>query len=279
MNDPMLSAYEALWNEPDPVRRTALIEHCLVETAEIIGPGYRLRGHAAIFDDVSRFHREQPGRKAVIASGVDAHSGWARFAFRIVAADGAVLAEGLDAIEFAADGRINRVITFFGALPAAKGARATVMPGSARLDFETFDAVPADLARVVDDGLGEANERAAPSIKDVRRLACFARAGGSVIGGAIGRTWGGCCELQQLWVDAAHRKGGVGTRLVRRFEERAITRGCRTFYLDTFTFQAPAFYRKLGYETALEVDGFAPGVVRYTMMRRLDGVEPRQERG
>ena len=85
--------------------------------------------------------------------------------------------------------------------------------------------------------------------------------------------------MQRLWVDAAHRQGGVGTRLVRRFEDRAMTRGCRTFYLDTFTFQAPAFYRKLGYATALEIDGFAPGVVRYTMMRRLDGAAPRQERG
>ena len=80
MNDAVLGAYEALWNEPDPVRRTALIEHCLVESAEITGPGYRSRGHAAIFDDVARFHREQPGRKAVITSGIDRHSGWARSA-------------------------------------------------------------------------------------------------------------------------------------------------------------------------------------------------------
>jgi len=27
-------------------------------------------------------------------------------------------------------------------------------------------------------------------------------------------------------------------------------------YLDTFTFQAPEFYRRCGYDTALRIDGF-----------------------
>jgi len=136
--------------------------------------------------------------------------------------------------------------------------------------LEVHDDVPAQLAHIVDQGLGEANQRAAP-IGDVRRLACFAHAAdGQVIGGAIGRTWGQCCELQQLWVDAEHRGTGIGARLVHRFEQHAIGRGCRTFYLETFSFQAPAFYRKLGYAPVLEIAGFTPDIVRFTMMRRLD---------
>ena len=136
--------------------------------------------------------------------------------------------------------------------------------------FELHDEVPADLAGIVDAGLGDANEQLEPRINHVRRLACFARAAdGTVIGGAVGRTWGECCELQQLWVDAGQRKHGIGTQLVRRFEERASARGCRTFYLDTFNFQAPDFYRKLGYSPALEIRGYAPDIVRYTMLRKL----------
>jgi hypothetical protein len=41
----------------------------------------------------------------------------------------------------------------------------------------------------------------------VRPPCCIARnSEGSVIGGAVGRTWGDCCELQQLWVDQQQRR-------------------------------------------------------------------------
>jgi ribosomal protein S18 acetylase RimI-like enzyme len=133
--------------------------------------------------------------------------------------------------------------------------------------YTAHDDVPRDDAAVVDDGLGRANETAAP-LHEVQALACFARRdGGEVVGGAIGRTCGTCCELQQLWVEPALRRRGIGARLVREFEQRAAARGCRTFYLETFSFKAPSLYRALGYEVRLELRGFAPGIVKYTMVR------------
>lgn len=271
--DEVVRAYEALWAEHDPQRREALSTRCLAENAEIIAPRHHLRGRRAIAEDVARFQREQPGSKAVCASGIDAHNGWARFAVKVVAPDGAVTAEGLDIAEFGADGRIARVITFWGPLPPGAQAATPAMAGfdAAGVAYELHDDdIPAEPARIVDAGLGDANERAAP-IRDVRKLACFARApDGSVFGGAVGRTWGECCHLQQLWVDASRRQGGVGTQLVRRFEERAAARGCRTFYLDTFSFQAPEFYRRLGYRPVLELRGFAPGIACYTMLRQAN---------
>jgi len=134
--------------------------------------------------------------------------------------------------------------------------------------LSVHDEVPAEDARVVDRGLDDSNAAAAP-IHEVRPLSCFARLeNGTAVGGAIGRTWGQCCELQQLWVDTAHRRLGMGTRLVRRFEEAAAARGCSVFYLDTFSFQARAFYERLGYAVSLEIRGFAPGVAKYIMIRR-----------
>ena len=53
------------------------------------------------------------------------------------------------------------------------------------------------------------------------------------------------------------------------FEERATARGCRVFYLETFSFQAPAFYRNLGYESALELRGFPCGIVKHVMTKRI----------
>ena len=143
-----------------------------------------------------------------------------------------------------------------------------------QLTFTVHDDVPRDEGRVVDDGLGEANAAAAP-LYEVRPLSCFARSSsGAVVGGVVGRTWGECCELRQLWVESAHRRAGIGTSLVREFERRAQARGCRTFYLDTFSFQAPDFYRSLGYRAELVIEGYAPGVARYTMVRRLTASGP-----
>jgi ribosomal protein S18 acetylase RimI-like enzyme len=131
-----------------------------------------------------------------------------------------------------------------------------------------YDELPRDLWLVVDAGLGEASGAAAP-LHDVQPLCSFARLpAGEVVGGAIGRTWGTCCELQQLWVHAEVRRRGIGTRLLRAFEARAEERGCRTFYLETFSFQAPGLYRSLGYEVALQLKGFAPGIVKYIMVRQ-----------
>jgi ribosomal protein S18 acetylase RimI-like enzyme len=124
-------------------------------------------------------------------------------------------------------------------------------------------------AGVVDRGLGEFNASAAP-LHEVQALACFARTPeGTVIGGVVGRTWGLCCELQQLWVDPAYRHRGIASQLVRAFEGRAWERGCRTVYLETFSFQAPTLYRSLGYETRLELGGFAPGTSKFVMVYEL----------
>jgi len=90
-----------------------------------------------------------------------------------------------------------------------------------------------------------------------------------VIGGALGRTWGECAELQQLWVHSAWRGVGIGDALVGRFESVATLRGCRLAYLDTFSFQAPDFYRRLGWEVVHAIAGFAPGVEKLRMQKRL----------
>jgi GNAT superfamily N-acetyltransferase len=134
--------------------------------------------------------------------------------------------------------------------------------------WEVQDAPARADLEVVDTGLGSANEASAP-LSAVRPLACFARAdGGVVIGGAVGRTWGECCELQQFWVDPGHRRAGIGSKLVALFEQRARERGCRTFYLDTFCFQASSLYRRLGYQSVAEVAGFPGGIVKHLMVKR-----------
>lgn len=127
---------------------------------------------------------------------------------------------------------------------------------------------------MVDAGLDAHNGLAQP-LQDVRALACIAHGPeGKVQGGALGRTWGQCCELQQLWVDQACRHQGLGTDLMLAFEAAAEARGCTTFYLDTFSFQALGFYRSLGYEVALTLGGYTGGVEKHTLLKRLPRAAP-----
>lgn len=138
------------------------------------------------------------------------------------------------------------------------------------IKFTTHDTIPTEAAEIIDTGLGDSNSAAAP-LENVKPIACIAHSeSGEVIGGAIGRTWGTCCELQQLWVSANHRRKGIGARLVKDLERHALTRGCKTFYLETFSFQAPALYRSLGYEVKVGLSGFEPGIEKYTMVRSID---------
>ena len=135
--------------------------------------------------------------------------------------------------------------------------------------YADFDVPPPELMQAVDDGLERHNRQAAP-LGDVRPLGSFANdAGGQVIGGAVGRTWGRCCELQQLWVEPGHRRSGIASRLLRQFEARAGGRGCNVFYLTTLSFQAPGFYQKHGYVTLGEIRGYPNEIAKYLMHKEL----------
>jgi GNAT superfamily N-acetyltransferase len=135
--------------------------------------------------------------------------------------------------------------------------------------YSTHETPQPEAAAVVDAGIGAYNDAAAP-LHEVRGLFVFARAaGGAVLGGAIGRSWGQCCELEQLWVAEEQRRQGLGRELLRHFEAEARRRACTLVYLDTWSFQAPRFYEKLGYRGVLEVAGFGPGLVKYTLHKHL----------
>jgi N-acetylglutamate synthase-like GNAT family acetyltransferase len=129
-------------------------------------------------------------------------------------------------------------------------------------------AQAADL-QTVDSGL-DAHNRAEPELAHVEDLHVLARSpAGVVVGGAIGRTWGRCCELLQLWVREDERGRGAARRLMALFEQEAGRRGCTLVYLSTFSFQAPGFYARLGYDVVLETEGFSGGIVKYTMHKTL----------
>jgi GNAT superfamily N-acetyltransferase len=72
-----------------------------------------------------------------------------------------------------------------------------------------------------------------------------------------------------LWVADGYRKHGVGSQLMTGAEADARGAGCRAAYLDTFTFQAPKFYERLGYREFGRLDDFPPGHSRIWFSKAL----------
>ncbi|HEY9440668.1 MAG TPA: GNAT family N-acetyltransferase [Streptomyces sp.] len=92
----------------------------------------------------------------------------------------------------------------------------------------------------------------------------------AVAGGLAGRTWAHWLHVDLLWVNARHRGQGLGTRLLAEAERAARTdRACTRSRLETWDFQAPAFYRKQGYEVIGEVENYPPGVSEFILVKQL----------
>ena len=66
--------------------------------------------------------------------------------------------------------------------------------------------------------------------------------------GLTGETFGNWLCIQYLFVEESLRGQGVGRQIMAAAEMEAKKRGCKYAFVDTFSFQAPEFYTKLGYQ-------------------------------
>ena len=69
--------------------------------------------------------------------------------------------------------------------------------------------------------------------------------------------------IDLLFVKEELRGFGYGHRLLEITEDEARKRGATNVYLDTFSFQAPDFYKQHGYRVFGELKDFPPGHQRY----------------
>lgn len=116
LND-LIDTYLSAWNETDATRRLALIERVWAADGQLCDPPMVGRGHREIGEMAAALHTQFPGHQFRRSSGVDAHHQQFRFAWSLVAPDGATALVGLDTGELAPDGRLQRITGFFGPLP------------------------------------------------------------------------------------------------------------------------------------------------------------------
>ena len=77
-------------------------------------------------------------------------------------------------------------------------------------------------------------------------------------------------EVEFLCVKENCRGKGYGRALLRYVEEQAKKDGRKRILLNTYSFQAPEFYRSLGYEELLRIDPCFKEYKQYYFHKKLD---------
>lgn len=134
--------------------------------------------------------------------------------------------------------------------------------------LELHDSInPADV-QVLVAGLNAANAGRVPA-DDKRPLSIMWRENGRLLGGLTGHTQWGWLYIKLLWVEPQQRGSGLGQQLVLAAESEAQQRGCRAAFVNTYSFQAPAFYQKLGYTVWGQLDNYPAGHQRIYLSKQL----------
>ena len=90
-------------------------------------------------------------------------------------------------------------------------------------------------------------------------LAITLRDSKQMYGGLVGCSYWDWMHIELLWIAERRRRKGLGRSLIRKAESEARKRGVRNVLVGTFSFQAPGFYKKLGYREFGRLKNFPPG--------------------
>jgi len=132
------------------------------------------------------------------------------------------------------------------------------------------NAVDKDNRKAVGAFLKNYNNAAMPGYELREHLEVVAKdANGKVLGGLYGYFFWAWLEIHILAVDEAQRKQGIGKSLIQKAEAVAIQKNTFKIRLNTFEFQAPQFYERLGYKIVAVEEGFPEGSCTYHFHKML----------
>jgi ribosomal protein S18 acetylase RimI-like enzyme len=92
---------------------------------------------------------------------------------------------------------------------------------------------------------------------------------GEFVAGLLGFTHWNHFFVSAVFVEEQFRREGIGRELMQRAEALALQQGCDTIYLDTFDYQAPGFYEKLGFRVFGKLEDYPPGHRRFYLVKQI----------
>lgn len=129
---------------------------------------------------------------------------------------------------------------------------------------------PKNIKDLIYNGLKAFNLKHLPD-QPVHSVACVAEdPGDNFLGGLTGQIFTNTLFVEFLWLDENHRSAGIGSTLMAEVERQAKQCGVTDIYLDTYSFQAPDFYAKLGFKEVGRYTGFpTEGVDKIFLQKKI----------
>jgi len=121
------------------------------------------------------------------------------------------------------------------------------------------------------NGLVRFNRTVAGPLRYSRTVLSVRDRAGRVLGGLILQSYWDESYVELLWLSEKARRLGTGRRLIEEAERRARRRGSLLLHLNTYSFQAPGFYEKLGFQRFGGMAGSPRGESRHFYVKRLAG--------
>ena len=137
------------------------------------------------------------------------------------------------------------------------------------MNFEITDTIKEEDTKTIFQGLLEYN-LARIEDKNPKDLGIYYQnETGQKLAGLIGETHGNWLTVKFLWVSEELRGKSIGSQILKQAEETAKQRGCKYAFFDTFSFQAPMFYKKNGYQEIFALEEYPVTGKRYYFTKTL----------
>lgn len=115
----LVDRHLAAYGDTDAARRAGAIRAIWSAEGRLVDPPLEAVGHAGISDQAATLQSQFPGHRFERTTAIDAHHQSLRYGWRLVSPAGASVLEGIDIADLDVDGRLSRVVGFFGAQPPA----------------------------------------------------------------------------------------------------------------------------------------------------------------
>lgn len=125
------------------------------------------------------------------------------------------------------------------------------------------------VSRALWDGLLRYNRTQVGPLRYTRKILTARDAKGRLLGGLILESYWLESYIELLWLSERTRRSGTGAKLIAQAEKIAKKRGSRLIWLNTYSFQAPRFYEKQGYQRFGGMQGSPKGHRRHFYVKAL----------